>query len=201
MTDLKAWLDVLAPLAVILTAITGIAAAVFVSLQVAHMKRAREVDTFLRILEAGNREPLCSAANWVKYEMPSDLSYDQARRDRNIWLRISAVEHHFEMLGVLVERGYLSRDLVFDQMGAWIAGSWAKLQPVIGAHRAAQHAPTHGENFELLAKSYAEWAKSNPAKLEDRSRTTSEAIRDYYRRVLPNKGLQPTARKKRGRRG
>lgn len=202
MTDIKAWLDLLAPAAVILSAIAAITAAIFVSLQVAHMKRSREVDTFLRILDTGNCEPVCSAANWVKYEMPSDFSYDQARADHTVWQRISAVEHHFETLGILVERGYIARDLIFDQMGPWIAGSWAKLQALIGAHRAAHHAPDYAENFELLARSYEDWAESHPAKLEQRARASKQAIQDYYRLGLPNKGSQPTAaEKKRGRRG
>ncbi len=178
---LKPWLDFVAPLAVILSAAAAIAAAIFVSLQVLHMKRAREVDTFLRILDAGNQEPLCSAANWVKYEMKSALSYESARADRDVWQKISAVEHHFEMLGVLVGRGYLSRDLIFDQMGAWIAGTWAKLEHLIGANRAARHAPDYAENFELLAREYEKWAERHPAKLEKRARASKQTSRDYYR--------------------
>jgi len=199
-TNLKPWLDVAAPLAVILSAIAAIAAALFVSLQVAHMKRAREVDTFLRILDTGNCEPVCSAANWVKYEMKSDLSYENARADQEIWQRVSAVGHHFETLGILVERKYIARDLIFDQMGPWIAGSWAKLQHLVGAHRVKRHAPDYAENFELLARSYEEWAERHPAKLEKRARSSKQAIHDYYRQEMPKKSLQPAVGKKQKRR-
>lgn len=181
LNDLKPGIDFFAPVAVIISAVAAAAAAIFISLQVAHMKRAREVDTFLRILDIGNHEPVCSAANWVKYEMNSALSYDNALANREVWQKVSAVEHHFEMLGILVGLKYISRDLVFDQMGAWIAGSWAKLQYLIGAHRAIRHAPDYAENFELLARSYEKWAELHPAKLEKRARASKDAIRDYYR--------------------
>jgi hypothetical protein len=196
--DLKAWLDLLAPIAVILSAFAGIVAALFVARQVAHMKRAREVDTFLRILDRGNSEPVCSAANWVKYEMAPDLSYDLARADLQVWQRIAAIEHHFETLGILVERKYVSRDLLFDQMGPWIAGSWAKLQAVIGAHRAARHTPDYAENFELLARSYEKWAEDHPAKLEKRSRASKGAIEQYYRQEA--RTIESPVEKKRRRR-
>src|SRR5207247_4627337 len=122
-------------------------AAIFVSRQVAHLKRSREMDGFLRVIDAGNREPVCSAANWIKYHMDGSLSYKDARNDPEIWAKISAIEHHFEMIGILVQNGYLSANLVYDQMGLWIAGTWAKLESLIATHRGTTHAPDYAENF------------------------------------------------------
>jgi hypothetical protein len=181
LNDLKPWLDFIAPIAVILSAIAAAAAAIFISLQVAHMKRAREVDTFLRVLDIGNHEPVLLAANWVKYEMKSSLSYKNARSNQEIWQMISAMEHHFEMIGILVEQKYISRDLVFDQMGVWIAGSWSKLRSIISTHRAERQAPDYAENFEVLARSYEKWAQKHPAKLEKRDRASNDAVSGYYR--------------------
>jgi len=181
--DLRSYLSLIAPIAVTVTSLTAIVAAIFVSRQVAHLKRSREVDTFLRILEAGNHEPVRTAANWVKYDLDESLSYKEARADLEIWDKISTVEHHFEMLGILVDRTYISRDMLYDQMGPWIAGSWAKLQPLIGAHRAARKAPDYAENFEILADGYEDWAKKNPAKLEKRARASKQALQQYYKRV------------------
>jgi hypothetical protein len=157
------------------------AAAWFVALQISQMKRAGEVDAFLRVLDAGNREPVSSCAAWVKYQMPDDLSYEDARADHVVWDKIGHVEHHFETIGILVARNYISEDLIYDQMGPWITGSWAKLERLIAAHRAARRAPDYGENFEVLATRYEVWAADNPPKLEKRARASKEAAQNYYR--------------------
>jgi hypothetical protein len=182
------YLSIAASISVILSAVAAIAAAWFIAVQIAHMKRVGEVDAFLRVLDAGNRDPVSSCSAWVKYEMPAELTYEEARNDRATWDKIGHVEHHFETIAILVDRGYISENLIYDQMGPWIAGTWAKLEHLIVAHRSAKRAPDYAENFEMLATRYDKWAEAHPPKLEKRARAGKQAIKDYYK--------QPVARKR-----
>lgn len=151
------------------------------------MRRSRELDAFLRVVAAGNETGVRQASDWVKYEMPSALTYEEARSDLEMWNRISTVVHHFEMVGVIVQHELLSEDLVFDQMGAWIAGTWGKLEAIVLSHRAAPHSPEYCENFELLVALANHWAATHPAKLEHRPRANKEVARVYHHHVIPKK--------------
>lgn len=174
----KEFLELAASASTVLAAISGVGAALFISLQVAHMKRSREVDTFLRILEAGNTESMHRAAQWVKTHVTLGTTYEESGhgecRDNT-----SRVINHFEVIGILVGKGFISRDLIYDQMGSWIVGSWAILRHLVFAHRVAKHSPDYGENFEILAEEYAPWAKHHPPKLE-RQRVTPHDLDTFY---------------------
>ncbi len=177
MESLSANLATISAIGVLISALAAAVAAIFVARQIFNMKKSREVDTFLRLIEAGNEDKIKNAADWIKYEMPNSLSYDEVKKDPQLWIRITTVCHYFEMIGVLVLHNFISKDLVYDQMGPWIMGTWAKIEHLVANHRAVKHAPDYCENFELLASGYFAWAKRNPAKLEKRARVTH---RDYY---------------------
>lgn len=174
------YLDIISAISTTMAALAGTGATIFISLQVLAMKRSREVDTFLRVLDAGNGDRVRLAANWIKYAMNPKITYEEAMQP-DPREKLSDIIHHFEMIGVLAQRKYNSKDLIYDQMGPWIVGSWGKLEPFILAHRAAKHAPDYAENFELLMMDYAQWAETHPAKLEKRKRTNRQDVRDYYK--------------------
>ncbi len=178
----QAQLSIIQTLAVIISAVATAAAAIFVARQVSLMKQTRLVDTFLNVFNTGNQDYMREAANWVKYEMDSDTTYETAASNPKSWRHVSAINHYFEMVGVLVGNGYISEDLVFDQMGAWIAGSWEKLRPIIEAHREKKNIPDHCENFELLAARYYEWTKAHAPKVKTRPYFGQERARTYYQR-------------------
>jgi hypothetical protein len=67
------------------------------------MKKSREVNTFLNVINQGNDSLVRGAANWLKHDLPSDLSYERAM-DGEARERIGVVVHHFEMIGILVEQ-------------------------------------------------------------------------------------------------
>lgn len=173
-------LELVRTVAVVIQALAALGAAVFVSIQIRHIKRTREVDTFIRVIGAANESYLRKAADWVKYDMSPHLSYESAFRNRDTWSRVTAVTHFFEMIGVLVTTRHVPPALIFDQMGPWIAGSWARLRPLIHGHRGARNAPDYCENFELLVRLYHAWAEENPAKLEKRPRVTGDTAGKYY---------------------
>jgi hypothetical protein len=97
----KEWLDILVSISTIVAALSGTGAAIFVSLQVAHMKRSREVDTFLRIVEAGNSESICRASQWVKMKITPDTTYEQTGQ-LEYRENLALVTNYFEMVGILV---------------------------------------------------------------------------------------------------
>lgn len=169
-----------ASIAIILSGLTGIVAAIFIARQIYHMKQSREVDTFLRLVAAGNEPTLCEASEWVKYDLKSSVAYETLYRDAQIWRRIGAVNHYFEMIGVLVNNRHLSKHLIFDQMGSWIAGTWEKLKPYIIAHREAKQQPAYCENFQLLVENYYDWIEDNRAKLSGEARSRPNVLRRYY---------------------
>ena len=67
-----------------------------------------------------------------------------------------------ELIGVLVLKGLLSEDLIFDLWGSLV---WKKLEPIVYGMRKEIEMPRYLENFEVLAKRYPEWAKNNPPKV------------------------------------
>lgn len=186
MEHLKDWLQIIANGSAALAALAGIGAAFFVSLQVAHMKRSREVDTFLRIIDIANNADFRRAAYWVKTRITPETSYEETGQKEHRE-HTSLIINYFEMVGNLVNHSYISRDLIYDQMGSWIVGTWEKLKIIIAAHRAAKNSPQYAENFEILAIGYDRWAKRNPAKLDRRPRATGSILSDYYAKVALRK--------------
>jgi len=67
-----------------------------------------------------------------------------------------------ELIGVLVLKGLLSEDLIFDLWGNLV---WKKLEPIVYGMRKEIEMPRYLENFEVLAKRYPEWAENNPPKV------------------------------------
>lgn len=192
--DLKEWLQIVANGSAAIAALAAIGAAVFVSLQVAHMKHSREVDTFLRLIDMANSTDFRRSSYWVKTRITTETTYDQTG-EKEYREHTSLIINYFEMVGNLVNHNYVSRDLIYDQMGSWIVGTWAKLKIIIAAHRAAKNSPQYAENFEVLASGYDVWAKRHPAKLDSRRRPTGAMLTNYYDKVKQRmKRGRPTAR-------
>jgi hypothetical protein len=164
----------------IVSAAIAFAAACFVSYQIVLVRRAHQTNTFLKIMEMAREEHFKEASNWVKYTLNDTSSYQTLKPHAKNWDAISQVVHFFEALGILVNNNFISRALVFDQMGTWIAGSWIKLQPIIMAHRVERRSPEYAENFEILAEKYEKWAKAHPAKKERRPRHGTGHAPYYY---------------------
>jgi hypothetical protein len=151
----------------------------FAYLQVRHLASVRETDATLRLYELGQVPHVREAASWLKYVFdPERISYEQLYASRTDWDRFSDVNHYFELVGTLVMNRYVSRDLVFDLMGTFIAGTWEKVEPIVREHRAKRASPTYMENFELLQTEFARWAEIHAPKIEGRLRRLT---RGYYR--------------------
>jgi hypothetical protein len=55
----------------------------------------------------------------------------------------------FETVGTLVKNGLLNRQLVYDWL--WVAGSWAKVEPIALRAREKAGVAALYENYEALA--------------------------------------------------
>src|ERR1039457_73712 len=173
-------LEIASKCAPIVSAFVALAGVVFISYQIVLVRRSHQTSTFLKILDMARDKNFAEAVNWVKYKMDTSINYDTARANDQAWSNISQVIHFFESLGILVQRNFINRDLVFDQMGTWIAGTWSKVKPLIVVHRATKGYPEYAENFEILVEKFDEWAKKNQAKKERRPRLGVTGAANYY---------------------
>lgn len=151
----------------------------FAYLQVRHLRNAQAMAAALNIYEMTQLEHNREALNWLRYEFnPEAVSYEAIYADRTKWTRLSDVNHYFELVGTLVSRGYVPKDLVFDLMGMLIRGSWEKVEPIVQEHRRVRGAPTYMENFEWLQREFLDWAQKHPPKFERGARGLTSG---YYR--------------------
>ena len=173
-------IQVYADYATIIACVVGIMAAVFVALQIYSMKKSRVVDTFLRIYEVSNTSQFCEAAYYIKSEINTGTSYKETGEKENR-IKLSLVINYFEMVGNLVNNRYLPINIVYDQMGTWVVGTWSKLEKLIKQHRVEKSNPQYAENFELLASKYDKWAQIKPLRFEKRQRAKSDSISGFYK--------------------
>jgi len=157
-------LQVISLFAPIVSAITAIIAAVFVSWQISHIRRSREVDTLFKIIALSDLEDTREAKEWLMYELGKGLTIQQLKADKATMRKFGQVVHLFETMGVIVNRGYVSKDLVFDKYGLLIIGAWGKLQSPITAIRIESQNYEYAENFELLVSKYDIWARKTALK-------------------------------------
>lgn len=178
------------------SAIAAIIAAVFISIQVKRMRQIQEVEIFLHIAKESESLEIRNAVDWLRFELNPNISYEEIKKDKQAWQNISTVVHFMETLGVLVDRGYISKDLIYDKMGLWICGLWGLSQKLIGAHRIAKQCPDYAENFELLVVEFESWSGKHPAKLEKRPRISRFQAESYYKGNVSIRAKKSTLRQK-----
>lgn len=133
--QLKEILEVVSYVAPAVSALTAIIAAIFISRQVAHIRRNREVDTLLKIIALSDNERTLEAKEWMMYELNQGITIQQLKADKETLAKFSQLVHLFETMGVLVNQNYIPKDLIFDKYGLFITGAWGKLQSYIVALR------------------------------------------------------------------
>jgi uncharacterized protein DUF4760 len=180
-------LSVIAAFAAAISAIAVAITVILLLLQLKRMRLAQEVTVVLGLYDRSTSSEMLEAATWVKTAMPDDIEYDDYCRDTVTRSRLERLWYYFEFLGVLVNRGYVSEEMVFDQQGAFIAGIWDKTCHLIKARREDRQSPQYMENFEILTNRFRFWASQNEPKLT----TGKRKIDAYYdresTRYLPHK--------------
>jgi hypothetical protein len=160
MTDI----DFLSKVAPIASALIALVAAIFISRQIANIRRNREVDTLFKIIALADTDRSIEAKDWLLYDLDKYSSAAQLRADKQALRHFSQLVHVFETMGVIVNNGYVPHKLVFDKYGLLIIGSWNRLHTLISAMRLETQGFEYAENFELMVSKYDKWARKHPLK-------------------------------------
>jgi len=183
LTDILQTLALIAP---VISCLTAIIAAIFISKQVANIRRNREVDTLLKIIALSDNELTREAKQWMMYELNDTITIQQLKLNKEVMAKFSQLVHLFETMGVLVNLNYVPKDLIFDKYGLLIAGSWNRLQPLIKNLRIDLQTEEFAENFELMVSEYDSWASRVGLKVARGSRVRIRDARKFLDRRNEN---------------
>lgn len=176
---LMAYIEFLAKLAPIASALIALIAAVFISRQIANIRRNREVDTLFKIIALADTERTVEAKDWLLYDLDKYSSAAQLRADKQALRHFSQMVHFFETMGVIVNNGYVPQELVFDKYGLLIIGAWNRLHNLISGMRIETQGFEYAENFELLVSRYDKWAREHPLKIAKGERMKQKEGRTF----------------------
>ena len=166
--------------AAIATAVSALAVAVsvvFVFFQLRGLRLSQEVTVALTLYDRSTSPEILNAASWMKTQIPTHFTYQNYLNTPDTRKKLERLWYYFEFVGVLVNRGYVSEDLIFDQQGAFIAGIWDRTQELINARRLDRKSPQYMENFEILRDQFIEWAAVHRPKLAPHKMRKAQA---YY---------------------
>lgn len=125
-----------------------------------------DAQLFIQILGIiTQNKDMIDAMNWVAYEL-NVKTYEDFKEKYPMgsegFKKFNSYTAIFETIGILVNRDLLSGDLIYD---AWGGLFWGKVESIVHGMREEWKMPRLNENFEVMAKGYAEWAEKNPPKL------------------------------------
>jgi hypothetical protein len=185
--QVKDILQMISFVATTVSALTAVTAAIFVSRQIANIRRNREVDTLFKIISLSDDEKTYRAKERMKYDLRPELTFQELKQDKNTLGKFYQLVHFFETIGVVVSAGHVSEKLIFDKYGLFIIGSWGRLQNLIHSFRIDNQSYEYAENFQLLVSRYDRWAAKNKLKVITGERIRLNDARDFldYRREQP----------------
>jgi hypothetical protein len=133
---------------------------------VTYVSTKEDAQLFIQILGIiTQNKDIIDAINWVTYEL-NVKTYEEFKEKypmgSNGFKKFNGYTAIFEMIGILVNRGLLSGELIYD---AWGDLHWGKVESVVHGMREEWKMPRLNENFEVMAKEYPEWAERNPPKI------------------------------------
>jgi hypothetical protein len=125
-----------------------------------------DAQLFIQILGIiTQNKDMIDAMNWVAYEL-NVKNYEEFKEKYPMgseeFKKFNGYTAIFETIGILVNRGLLSSDLIYD---AWGDLFWRKTEAIVHGMRKEFQMPRLNENFEVMAKGYAEWAEENPPRV------------------------------------
>jgi hypothetical protein len=139
----------------VLSALAGIAAALFVIIQLRHMDKHRDLEISMKLFEWAETDRLRKAFRWVEKDFHFE-NLDKYKTEVEENFEVSdypyQVEAFFEEVGFLVNKKLVDIDVIVDRLGSYIISNWKKLQPWIIANRKERNDKTFGEHFEELHK-------------------------------------------------
>ena len=139
----------------ILSALAGIAAAIFVIIELRHMDKHKDLEISMKLFEWAETDRLRKAFRWVEKDFHFE-NLDKYKAEVEEDFEVSdypyQVEAFFEEVGFLVDKSLVDIDVIVDRLGSYIISNWTKLQPWIVASRKERNDMTFGEHFEELYK-------------------------------------------------
>jgi hypothetical protein len=150
--------------ATILSALAGIAATMFILLQLRHMDKHRDLEISMKLFDWAETEGLRKAFRWVEREFQFE-DYEKYKAEVKEDFEVSdypyRVEAFFEEVGFLVNKGFVDIDVIVDRLGAYIVTNWKKLEPWILASRKEREDKTFGEHFQKLYEKTVAYMKKS----------------------------------------
>ena len=148
----------------ILFAVTGIAATVFVLVQLRHMDNHRDLEISIKLFEWAETERLRKAFRWVEAEFQFE-DYEKYKTEVEQNFKVGDYPHQVEAFleeaGFLVNRKFVDIDVIVDRLGAYIISNRKKLEPWILAIRKERDDETFGEHFQKLYEKTRAYMKRN----------------------------------------
>lgn len=137
----------------ILSAMAGLAATIFILLQLRHMEQHRNLEISIKLFEWAETDRLRKAFRWIEEEFEFE-DYEKYKTEVEKNFEVSdypyQVESFFEEVGFLVNKKFVDIDVIVDRLGAYIVSNWKKLEPWILAVRKERGDKTFGEHFQKL---------------------------------------------------
>ncbi len=148
----------------ILSATAGVAATVFILLQLRHMDQHRDLEISMKLFEWAETEGLRKALRWVEKEFQFE-NYEKYKNEVETNFEVREypyeVEAFFEEVGFLVNKKFVDIDVIVDRLGGYIILNWKKLEPWILAVRKEREDKTFGEHFQKLYVKTTAYMKGN----------------------------------------
>jgi hypothetical protein len=173
------YVEVLSKVAPIFSTLIAFIAAIFISKQIANIRRNREVDTLMKIIALADGDRMRDARDWLIYELHNYSSAQELKADKEAMKKFSHIVHLFNTMGVLVNNRYIPERLVFDKYGLLLVGAWHRLENLISSMRVDSQSPEYAEHFELLVSKYDGWTKKHPLSTAKGKRMTLSEAKSY----------------------
>jgi hypothetical protein len=139
--------------AAIVSAVTGVSAAVFILLQLRHMEQHRNLEISMKLFEWAESERLHKAFRWIEEQFQFE-DYEKYKAQEKNSFEVGdytyEVTAFFEQVGFMVDRKFVDLDVIGDRLGALIVSNWKKLEPWILALRKEKGDSAFGVHFQKL---------------------------------------------------
>ena len=142
-------------IASLISMVAFVVTAIIVTLQLADMKRMRNVEISLKLFEWGESERVQRAIRFItrRFHFQKE-KYDDYRLQYEGKPEFEeypqTVTSFFEHAGMLVTKKLVDMDVVVDHLGYQTITCWEKLEPLIIRWRQDHQNPSIGEHFEEL---------------------------------------------------
>jgi hypothetical protein len=155
-------------LAIIATVLLGIRQLQLTRSQLAHLRRATQLEGVMKIFDDLNSQEFWDSLHFIATELPKRMTEPQFRdevalvgmADTNVHRELPLMRT-FERIGTYVKHGLIDGPVIYDFALPPIERSWELLSDVVRIHRTANDDPAFWENFEMLYREGKRWTQHN----------------------------------------